>query len=275
MHTTLCIHSLMHLCGFHITALRNSAAVNVVVQVSLRSTELNSLGLIPRRVELDQLLLVLRSLHSGCTAFYSHQQECGLLWNISHILSKIYEHFKPAFLMAFFPLWSWQWLHPEWSEGRRMLIFSILSHGRQRMLKVSSKSGSRRLYRWLAGESTCRRYSVRTWVRISSPHVRSWQVGRHRQTTGLSGQPVESVGEIQALWETCFNNTRWRENGRWKFPIFTSGHHRRLHVHTSRHMHMHIHAHILTHACGHGHAHTGIDVCIHTCIHAYIHTCTC
>lgn len=60
-----------------ISAVMTSATVNMGVQAPLCASELQSLGCPLRRVELDQLLLVLRNLRSGCTAFYSCQQECS------------------------------------------------------------------------------------------------------------------------------------------------------------------------------------------------------
>lgn len=110
-----------------ISAVVTSAAVNMGVQAPLCASELHSLGRPPRRVELDQLLLVLRNLHSGCTAFYPCQQECDLLSNTSHILSKIYEHITYAFLMALVCLWSQQWLHSEIrnAEDDNILIVSL------------------------------------------------------------------------------------------------------------------------------------------------------
>lgn len=130
-----------------ISAVMTSAAVNMGVQAPLYASELHSLGLPPRRVELDQLLLVLRNLRSGYTALYSCQHECGFtLEYFSHskqnlqaqyicfpngfclsVIPAMITFWTSAFLMAFFVcLWSRQWLHSEiWNAEDDNIIFIV------------------------------------------------------------------------------------------------------------------------------------------------------
>lgn len=139
-----------------ISAVMTSAAVNMGVQAPLYASELHSFRHPPRRVELDQLLLVLRNLRSGYTAFYSCQHECGFtLEYFSHSKQNLraqYICFPNGFCLFVCGPGNGYILK---SEMPRMIILSLLSHGRQRTFKVSSKSDNRWLYRWLAGNSSC------------------------------------------------------------------------------------------------------------------------